>query len=97
MLVFLMLIYSFAQVVIEERRKVFEKLLKAYESTLRTLAEAQLAINHQAAEIHRLKGDCFTFSGLCPITSFSHTDISGFLSLCAHGGRTARLHCRADC
>ena len=97
MLVFLMLIYSFAQVVIEERRKVFEKLLEAYESTLRTLAEAQLAINHQTAEIHKLRGNCFTTPGLRPINSFSYTDISGFLSLCAHSERTGRPHCRADC
>jgi len=55
----------------DEKREVFEKLLEAYAASLRTLAQAQLQVNHQSAEIDKLKGDFFIAFSFSPIDSFS--------------------------
>ena len=51
----------------EEKREVFEKLLDAYTASLRTLAQAQLQVNNQSAEITKLKGNFSTISAFPPI------------------------------
>ena len=73
---------SFAQVVLEERRRIFEKLLEAYECALRSVAEAQLTVNSQMAEISRFRGDYFTRLLSLPDCLFLHTNLSAFQPLC---------------
>ena len=67
-----------------ERRKVFEKVLEAYASSLRTLAEAQLTVNNQTTEINRLKGICLVTPILCSTDPSFCADISGFPSFSAY-------------
>ena len=70
----------------EEKCGVFEKLLDAYTASLRTLAQAQLEVNNQSAEINRLKGNFRIISIFSPIDNCSCTDVFMFSSsFCSHG------------
>src|SRR4051812_34815799 len=54
---------------------VFEKLLEAYSSSLRTLVVAQLEVNRQSAEIAKLKGNQPTAYIYILIAHLPSTDI----------------------
>ena len=82
----------------DEKREVFEKLLEAYAASLQTLAQAQLQVNHQSAEIEKLKGNFPIAFIFFPIDNSPCADFFvSFSSFHSLSGWPSRSDCRAYC